>query len=921
MKKKTLALFATLLLGASTSLVAQNREVNFTASPTAGYTVWSKSTTLGQSPFWGGRVGFSVGSVLELTGTYQRSFNLKGKLEDIKNDWVTKNLADPLAKMTTDVEMFGGEMRLNLLPTAFMTPFVKAGTGLMNLKYKSGENEYKEEQLYAVLGAGLKFNFNRRFAFSLEGEDLLFKEQKGSAFVKAGYDGKSYFNNWGGRASLSIFLGGRDYENDKFSTALQNLYSDGFKGFKFVAEPGLAYIDFNENSLMRDQWLAGGAAGFDFNSFLGVRGFYYQGTYAPNKLWSGDKEKIFTKALRMYGGHVMARLNAPRGVTPYVTLGAGYLDVDPNNFYDKNNQNKTVESGLFAVAGAGLEVPLGQYVAIFANANAMCNAEKTANNTNPSKVRFNLMYKAGVRFNVGAKSSSSKELYDDYAAGLLESQRMASMNQINELRAAKNRELEAKAKELEAKAKELEDLKSSFEGKIEKLNKKLAKALKNKDYKAVRKLQAEKKNLQSSMNKVDEQIVTNTEAERVVTETIVKEQATPVVITAPVQQPVAQPVVAPQTQTPVIIQAPQATPAVNSNLKVMTTSQLENMITRVLIQSGVNETKNTEAVSGMTDLDKILLFSALSNGSLQLSPAMGAQLGLPVSAPVEGKKLSKDDALNNKIAELEKSLEAKRKELKVKQLEAKLKELNGEEATETKEVKVAVDEESAVAPEVVVEAPVEAVEETVVEEAVVEEAVVETPAEEVVAEAAVEPTEEATIVEEDVLAEEVAEPSTPFIHFEGLDIAVGAEFSKETAKNVFKKFDAKQLIGVVEVMPIWEFGYTGIWIAPELTYTYSHAAHGAEAFANLMYNANFISDSFSPFVGAGYGVRTEIVKGEKYNFKENTHPAYKFFGGFNFNVWGGAINLKYATTIQEFNMGSKGFFANNTISLGYTLKF
>ncbi len=941
MKKKALALVATMLLSCGSQLVAQVNEINFTASPTAGYTVWNKATSFGQSPFWGVRAGFTVGQVLELTGTYQRSFDLKTKIENIK--WTpASDLGKKMAGTNANIEYYGGEMRLNLLPSAFMTPFLKAGTGVMNLRYKdkAGNLSQKEAHLYGLLGAGLKFNFTRRIALSLEGEDLLFNVNKNELYIDPSYNGKSYLSNWGGRASLDIYLGGRQYANDKLSRAFKSMYSDGFRGLKFVLEPGLAYVDFNEKSLFRDQWLAGGAVGVDFNSYLGLRGFYYQATYSPTTPWKDfDKTKIFTKALMMYGGHLVARLNAPRGVTPYVTLGAGYLHVDKDNYYDANNMHNA-ESGLFAMAGAGLEIPLGRYVALFGNINAMCNAEKAADVKEPSQVRYNLMYKAGIRFNIGAKSKAGKALYDDYAAGLLESQKMASMHQINELRAAKNKELEAKAKELEAKSKELEDLKEAFEGKLAKLNKKLAKALKNKDMKAARRIAQERDQLKSSISKIDEGIETTENAKHVVeVETEKVEQQAPQIVVAPQVAPTPQ-VVPSSSNAPVIVTVPATTPSVEnkSNLKVLSATQLENMIARILIQTGANQKVNNESVNGMTDLDKILLFSALSNGTMKLNADISTQLGLPAvsqgqACSATGGKLSTDAKLEAKIKALEENLEAKRKELRVKALEAKLKELNKEEESVVKAeantvVKV---EESAV----VEEAPAceEATKEVKKNTAVSEPVIINAPKEEApavkeevsVVEEKVAPAEEEVVV---VVEEETApavttvkeESSVGIINFEGVDLGIGAQFSKETAKTMFKDFNIKNFVGVASIRPNWEIWKTGLCIAPEAFYAYGDGFQGCGLIANAILRLKFIP-VVTPYAGIGYGASTAFIKGVKYEFKKENFDFFtNLLAGIRFNgILGGALFVEYSTRVPNFKADS--FFNNNLVSLGYSLKF
>ena len=74
------------------------------------------------------------------------------------------------------------------------------------------------------------------------------------------------------------------------------MYSDGFRGIKFVLEPGIAYVDYPAASGLKPQWFLGGSAGFDFSSIFGIRGFYYSATKTP-----GTLDFNLNNELRMYG--------------------------------------------------------------------------------------------------------------------------------------------------------------------------------------------------------------------------------------------------------------------------------------------------------------------------------------------------------------------------------------------------------------------------------------------------------------------------------------------------------------------------------------------------------------------------------------------------------------------------------------------
>ena len=60
---------------------AQVSDLSVIVSPTSGYTFWNNQLNVGNSAFYGARVGFGFGPILEIRGNYERSFDLKGKLQ------------------------------------------------------------------------------------------------------------------------------------------------------------------------------------------------------------------------------------------------------------------------------------------------------------------------------------------------------------------------------------------------------------------------------------------------------------------------------------------------------------------------------------------------------------------------------------------------------------------------------------------------------------------------------------------------------------------------------------------------------------------------------------------------------------------------------------------------------------------------
>ncbi len=833
MKKKTLLLAGAMFFCFASQAVAQVDDVNFTASATSGYNFWNKDLNLGQSPFWGAKAGFSFGPIFELSGIYERSFDLKGKLQGAGWNFI-KDLGDDIKGSNAQMERIGGEIRLNIVPVWSITPYLTAGAGVMNIKY-DGVNDktkvtksYKDEQVYGSLGAGIKFNLSRRIALSLEGRDLIFNVNKNNAYLDKDADPDKTLHNFGGRLALDVFLGGQRASADDISRAYRDQFSGGFRGLKFVLEPGIAYVNFDDKSLFRDQWFMGGSAGIDFNSYLGIRGFYYQATYDPSKL-----KFDFTKSLKMYGGNFIARLNS-RGINPYLNLGAGYLDVDKENYNDALNGHNA-KSGWFAMGGAGLEIPLGRYIALHGSANAMLNSQDNPDPnqvTELSDVTVSMMYKAGVRINLGAKNRDGQAMYQDYADGLVNAEKEANLQELNELREAKN--------------KELEGLKSDYELQIEELNAKLVEALKKDDVQEVARLVEEKKEVKEAVAKVDE-----------------------------VQQELTQ--VAPVAETP--------------KYKVLTEGQLEELIARVVKEAN-GGTNVASGIGQMSDLDKILLFSALGNGGVNLYPQGVAPVmpQVPVAKPVAAPKVveapkakavapavevkpvvpTKEAELEARIKALEEKIEQSKKEMQIKALENKLKMLEAETQ--------AIGEEPQIEPIRVIQ----------VEQGAKQRVVTPKPQNRHV---------EVIKVAEggDVTAHQVKVQNAelePLFNLASVDTYLGMNFGEATTFNLGARANFK-------------FKETDFYLAPELLYGFGSEG-GFGLYANAIYQMNFLKNTLkavTPYVGLGYGFSntdgtnwgTNIILGAKIN-----------------NILGGNLFVDYSI---------RSLFDNNQIAVGYSFNF
>lgn len=404
MRKTFLSVSAFVLL--SVSAVAQVKDISFAVAPTADYVWFPKKTAVTNGFMAGGYVGFGFGRNLELLGSYKHSIGLKSTLDGYDAPAAISNVFE-----AKDVSIYrwGGELKGNIPMAYSFQPYVTLGSGVQTIK----ANDLSQNQVYFGLGIGSKFNLARRLTlnieakathFSLDSRNILYKptEAKTSAYnswINNNVEDKSHLA-WSVGAGLELYLGGR---NPNELTELDQVYTS-LKGFKVVIEPTLGYLNFSDDSNLRDAYFGGLALGVDFTEYIGVRGYYHRAM--KDEKFSAEFDK-----LSIYGGDFLARLNVAKGVVPYLQIGVGYMKVGDD--YVGKVVSNTNTSGIFAKGGVGLAIPLGKRVELFGVANLMYttrNEDVSSALSSVHKLQSNVFYNAGVRIKLA--KSVEKELYE-----------------------------------------------------------------------------------------------------------------------------------------------------------------------------------------------------------------------------------------------------------------------------------------------------------------------------------------------------------------------------------------------------------------------------------------------------------------------------------------------------------------------------
>ena len=428
--KKILTIVSLFLILMETSAQVNNLSINIT--PTANYTWWDNQLYIENGPMVGGMIGFGLGRNLELRGIYEQSLDLKSTLNDLN---VPGDIVDKFNSREVDIVRWGGEFKANIPTGGWLAPYLTLGTGVQKLKF----DDIKEEQIYLSGGLGTKFNLGDRVTFNIEGKAHAFNIDPTSILRVTDPEGDIFNDwidnnvtdkrmmNWSINAGIQFYLGGKSPNSyTALDRAYERQFSNGFSGLRFVIEPGGAYINFDDNTNLRNTYLLGAALGIDFNDFVGLRGFYYR---------SSENEKISTDfdKLAIYGADFIAKLNVARGVVPYITIGGGYMNV-----YDSYQGKATLlatNSGYFAKGGVGLSIPISRYFEIFGGANLMFTTdnEDLADLQSTDDLKQHVMYNAGLKFNLGKAANANRAL-DSYVQRNVDDRTMMYEQRIEELK-------------------------------------------------------------------------------------------------------------------------------------------------------------------------------------------------------------------------------------------------------------------------------------------------------------------------------------------------------------------------------------------------------------------------------------------------------------------------------------------------------
>lgn len=396
---------------------AQLQGVGYRFAPAAGYVWFDGDAGLTDGVVYGGGIGISFGEFVELGGTvlvgndFRTDFSRFGGLEDAPE---IAAALQALPAQSVGLQRVGTELTLRL-GRAGLSPSLTGGVGLMRFDPEARD---ASDVIYVTGGAGVQLTGADRYALSVRGGVLAYRYNPGSTFFtpdQLAAVGLTYgsFNavqvlNPYLEASLQLYLGGRRAgQLTDIDRAYLEQFSGGLGGLSLQFEPFYARLSFDDLLPYRDQSFVGVEAGTDFGPLVGLRAYFARGT--------ASDDPFSFEPVQLYGGHLRLRLSEGTGLVPFVTVGAGYLDVLDG--YASASGGPVILPGIdpedrfFAQGGVGVDFSVTPRLRVQGEWRALVlSDQRGADVSRPEQVYLNPMLRVGASFGLGGDRVRAPEV-------------------------------------------------------------------------------------------------------------------------------------------------------------------------------------------------------------------------------------------------------------------------------------------------------------------------------------------------------------------------------------------------------------------------------------------------------------------------------------------------------------------------------
>ncbi len=391
---------AVLMTFFTSALYAQVTGLNYSLSPTAERVIWSDISGLSNGYIYGGKVGIGFGQYIELEGIYQfgRDFTTAPNRISQNPDFSAQLSELPVRDL--EINKYGLNTKLNLSSRAIV-PYLNIGAGVIEFRQ---DNHTNSRQLYYSGGAGLMTTIASRYSifaevnrtgYRLNSADLYTENDLTNAGLAPSSFSEILYHSWNAKLGLKVYLGGSRFDDpSQTSFVFLDRYNGGLFNTRISITPTYGQIFFDESlGMPSTQHIAGLTAGLEFGPHVTIQGFY----------WSGfETEDSFSRdGLTMYGAELKSSLFRSN-ITPYLTLGAGYLSMDDEYIAA---HSPLIDNQIFGLAGVGMDFHISNRVTIDSSLRTMMNS---VNNPEPDSwtqdFKFSSMFTAGVTIKIGSLS-------------------------------------------------------------------------------------------------------------------------------------------------------------------------------------------------------------------------------------------------------------------------------------------------------------------------------------------------------------------------------------------------------------------------------------------------------------------------------------------------------------------------------------